>query len=818
MARVFIWLLRSFIALVMLTGLTGILVYWLATRSVPDYSTRFQVSGLTAPVEIVRNNANVPHIFGQTDEDVLFGLGFAHAQDRLWQMTLLRRTAQGRLSELFGQRAVQTDDLLRRLDLYNLAVRSVDVQDAATKAGLNAYAAGVNAWLTQINARALGRGAPEFFLFSNAVAPWQPADSIAVGKLMALRMTEHLEGEVLRARLSMLLPDDRVRDLMPDIPGAGVAELPKYAELFSIAPTRSAMAARPFLSPARPRGLAGASNGWAAAPSRSATGSTLLAGDLHADLSAPTVWYLARLDLATGAVIGATFPGIPAILLGRNENIAWSVTAAHADDQDIFIERINPDAPEEYLTPDGFRPFETRQSVISIRDGAPATLTLRWTENGPVLPGGHFNLHGITPPGHVAALSWTGLSPHDTSLSGFFHLMQAQSVQDALQLGSNFIAPAQNLIVADAGRIALQTLGVIPRRSADHQTQGRMPAPGWRNENRWRGRLNYAANPSFVDPVGGIVGNTNNKILDRPFPLHVSHSWGDSQRVQRWRRLMQAREVHTRESFVETQLDTVSITARNLLPLIARDLWFEGQTAAQGTPERRRQRALQLLADWNGEMNEHLPEPLIYAAWLRALNQRLIQDELGPLSGAFTHADPLFVERVFRDVGGAGAWCDVIQSTESETCTQTARVALDSALLELTETYGENIESWRWGDAHQAKHDHAVLGELPILSWLVNIRQSTSGGDHTLQRARTSGDASDPYANVHASGYRGVYDLADPDSSLFITATGQSGHPLSRHYDDLGELWRRGEYIPMSLDPALARAAAVGVTHLEPMQ
>ena len=279
---------------------------------------------------------------------------------------------------------------------------------------------------------------------------------------------------------------------------------------------------------------------------------------------------------------------------------------------------------------------------------------------------------------------------------------------------------------------------------------------------------------------------------------------------------MQSREVHTRDSFIEAQLDPVSFTARSLLPLIGADLWFTGQAAPEGTPERQRQIALALLADWNGEMNEHMPEPLIYAAWLRALQERLIRDELGPLAEEFKHVEPLFIERVYRDIDGAAAWCDIRQSAPRETCTDMARLALDDALIWINERYGGSLESLRWGDAHQATHDHPVLGEVPVLRYFVNIRQSTSGGDNTLQRGRTSGEGPDPFQNVHGAGFRGVYDFADPNSSVFIISTGQSGHFLSRHYDDMAQLWRRGEYVPMSLDVNLARAAAVGVTRLMP--
>lgn len=818
MATLFRWLLRLFLGLAALVFGTVLIGYWFAARSLPDYDATYTASELTAPVEIVRDHANVPHIFGDADTDVFFGLGFAHAQDRLWQMMLLRRTAQGRLSELFGARTVKTDELLRRLDLYSRAVDSVEALPLPTQLALRAYAAGINAWVAEVNADARGRGAPEFWLFSPEIAPWQPADSVAIVKLMALQLSPHLREEVLRAQASLILDEDRLADILPDAPGPGVAALPDYASLFPGAgfPRVAEAAPDPFLSPIAPRGLAGASNAWAAAPKRSAAGGTLLANDPHLGLTAPSIWYLARLELSSGGVIGGTIPGIPAVLVGRSDKLGWGLTTAYLDDIDIYIEKLNPENPEEVLTPDGWKPMRKRSSIIRVKDSDPITITQRWTENGPVIPGSHYELGSVTPPGHVTSLAWTVLSDRDTSLHAALQLMRAQSVDEAIAAGEQYVAPAQNLTLADRNTIAMKTIGAMPRRDAAHQSKGRLPSPGWLPENRWQGMLGYDANPQFVAPQGGILGNTNNKTVERPFPLHVSYLWGDTQRIQRWRFLMQNREVHTRESFIEAQLDTVSPTARALLPLIAADLWFTGEAAPEGTPERLRQRALQLLAEWNGEMNEHLPEPLIYAAWIRALQDRLARDELGPLISRFTHVEPLFIERVFRDTDGASAWCDIQQSAPVETCQDMARLALDDALVWISERYGTALESLRWGDAHEAAHDHTVLGDVPVLGWLVNIRQSTSGGDNTLQRGVTKGTGPNPFLNVHGAGYRGVYDFADPDSSVFVISTGQSGHPLSRHYDDLGELWRRGEYVPMALDPDLARAAAVGVTHLLP--
>ena len=820
MLTTFRWLIRLLTGLIVIGLAAAVITYYFLQRSLPDYNEDFTLPGISAPVEIVRNNADVPHIFGATDDDVFFALGFAHAQDRLWQMTMLRRTVQGRLSEVFGNRTLKVDELLRRLDLYTLSLSSVAAQDAPTLAALEAYSSGVNAWIEQVNAAARGRGAPEFFLFSNEIAAWSPADSIAIIKLMALQLSSHLETEVLRAQMSLILPDDRLRDILPDDPTSAVIALPDYASLMpgpfpAPAKTRMAYLDSP-LSPFHSAAFAGASNAWAAMPGRSAAGGALLANDPHLGFSAPSTWYLARLELQSGGVIGATIPGMPLVLIGRSDQLGWGITSSYLDDQDLVIERLNPDNPQQYMTATGPKDFVTRRTIIQVRDETPVTITQRWSESGPILPGTHYDLGSVTPEGHVAALEWTALSGADTSMTSAMRLMKAQNVAEALAAGELFVAPSQNLTLVDTQGIAMQTIGAMPARDQGHRTKGRMPAPGWEGMNRWTGTLPYADNPRVENPTSGLLGNTNNKTVDRPFPLHVSYDWGDTQRIQRWLTLMKAREVHTRESFIEAQLDTVSPTERTLLPLIGADLWFTGDAAPEGTPERRRQTALGLLAEWNGEMNEHLPEPLIAAAWLRAVQDRVIRDELGPMAGQFTHVAPVFLERVFRNTGGAAVWCDIIQSAVVETCTDIARTALDEALLRLGETYGANIESWRWGDAHQAMQDHPVLGEVPILRYFVNIRQSTSGGDNTLLRGRTRGTGDNPYVNVHGAGYRGVYDFADPDSSVFIISTGQSGHPLSRYYDDLSVLWRSGEYIPMSLDPDLARAAAVGVTVLTP--
>lgn len=821
MTRVFSILLIIFAVAVAL-ALGGVaVVYYLASQSLPDYDRQFSVNGTSGRVEIVRDNRAVPHIFSEVENDVYFGLGFAHAQDRLWQMLMLRRTAQGRLSELFGADTLRVDELLRSLELYRVAQATATYQTPETLAILESYSAGVNARLAAIQQETQGRGAPELMLFKPAIAPWTPVDSIAVLKLLALQLSDKASVEVLQARLSLILAPERLADIFPREQGKPIMDLPDYASVFGAdMPELAASEAPPDhpLYPIRPVGMAGASNAWAVMAKRSATGGTLLANDPHLSLTAPTIWMLARLQFPEGGVIGGTIPGIPSILVGRNQSFAWGVTTSYLDDQDFLIEKLNPDNPEEYLTPDGYKPFERRDVIIEVKDEPGVTVPVRRSRHGPIIPKRHWKLENILPSGHVAALSWTALEPNDRTIEGALRTMRSRSIAEARAALAITVAPAQNVVMADRDGIALQTTGRAPRRDPAHTSQGRIPAPGWLAQNSWQGFLPSSENPSVVNPESGVIANTNNRLVDREFPNHWSYDWGDDQRIQRAERMLNGREFHTLDSFIEIQTDTVSPSARSLLPLIGRDLWWSGQPAAQGTTDRLRQQALELLANWNGEMSEHDPEPLIYANWVRKLQRRLVIDEVGALSEDLIRLRPLFLERVYRDIDGASAWCDVVQTSRSEDCVEIARVSLDEALLELTETYGGRMESWRWGDAHQALHNHEVLGSLPLLRWFVNIRQDTPGGDNTLLRGQTLGRGAEPFLNVHAAGYRAIYDLADPEASVFVIATGQSGHFLSRHYDDFSQTWRRSEYVPMALDPVLARSGNEGVTVLMPRE
>ena len=326
----------------------------------------------------------------------------------------------------------------------------------------------------------------------------------------------------------------------------------------------------------------------------------------------------------------------------------------------------------------------------------------------------------------------------------------------------------------------------------------------------WRRRTS----PQIRDPLEGAVAAANNRNTDAAYPNHLGYDWAPPYRIRRILKELQGRRFHSRDSFVALQADAVSEMARAVLPLIARDLWWREAVPPE---EGLRGEALALLADWNGEMDQHSPEPLIFSEWMARLTHRLAADELGALEREVAGPRPLFVERVFADIGGASVWCDVTKTPESETCPQVAAAALDEALAHLVRQYGRNIAGWRWGSAHRAVHRHMPLGYSDWLGLIVNIEQETSGGNHTLLMGQSPGAGSRPFENVHAAGLRVVYDFADLNRSVWVISTGQSGHPFSRWYDHLSELWARGDMIPMSMNDEDAESGSIGTMVVTPL-
>lgn len=781
-ARIGIGLLAC---VLLLAGTAG----WLARASLPQVSGQLLIAGLEHPVTIVRDADAIPHVTAATEADAYLAMGFLHGQDRLWQMELNRRIGQGRLAEILGEAALPADRYLRLLGLARQADTALAQLPPATRILLEAYAAGVNGAIA-------GYGwalPPEFLLLRHRPEPWRPVDSLLFQKLMALDLSGNWREELLRARLAQQVTPAQLADLWPGQPPGSPITMATLAEL----PLDRLAAALPE---APPPGVG--SNVWVADGSRTASGLPLLANDPHLQLQAPGHWYLAQLEAPGLAVIGATLPGLPFVVLGRNRDIAWGFTNTGSDTQDLFVERSDPGDPGRYLTPAGSAPFQTRSETIAVRDAAPVTLEVRETRHGPVISDLVPAASGVAGPGHALALAWTQLGGTDTTMTAGFAIGRADDWPAFTAAAEAYQGAQQNMAFADRrGGIGMISPGLVPiRRAGD----GRLPVPGWAGTYDWLGTIPPAELPRRALPAAGLLVNANNRLVDGSYPHLLTHDWDPPLRARRIEALLAAAPTLDTDRFAEIQLDVTSPLAIEFLPyLLASD------AAGRSRPD-----MVAALAAWDGRMSADRAEPLLFAAWYRELAAAIYADELGPLFPAFRGVRSDFMRRVLTDSRG---WCDDVGTPAVETCGQQAALAFEAAVAGLEHDLGPDWRRWRWGEAHPAVLAHRPFEQSAMLRDWFSLLVPVGGDSSTINVANPGVTREGtPFGAVHGAGYRAIYDLADLDRSRWITATGQSGHPLSRHYGDLTLAWQEGRYLTMTTQLEGFQDGALGVLHLGP--
>ncbi|MBC6404728.1 MAG: penicillin acylase family protein [Rhodospirillales bacterium] len=768
------WLWRGLGLLLLLPVAAIAGLYFWQRQSLPAQTGSKALPGLERNVSLSRSPEGLVFIEAGSEGDAAFALGYAHAQDRLLQMELMRRLAAGRLSEAVGSSTVKIDRMMRTLGLYRLAEENAARISPEAQALLQRYADGVNAFLTTRDGPL-----PLSFLMIGEPEPWRPADSIAWGRLMALILSQNYKKELLNAQLSQVLPEAKRRQLFPAYPDWAPAGASALRELQRQGHLNALYRVLPWEI-----GPKTASNAWAVAPRHSTTGGALLAGDPHLALRAPGHWYLARIETPGLTLSGATAPGTPFLLFGHNGRLAWTFTTTYGDTQDLFIEEIDPDNPGYYKTEEGWRPFETREETLRIAGAEPLTFTVRKTRHGPVLSDVVEEARDLYPGHRVLALAWSALQGDDRSAEGIYRLNRAPDVAAAIAALRDLDSPQQTVILADSrGSIALIAPGRVPiRRAGD----GLLPVPGAGGAYDWIGEVPYEALPRVVDPESGILLTANNRLVGDDYPYLIAAEWAHPGRAARIADLLAEKQRFSPEDMRKMQLDDLSYGARRLMQRL-----LQAELPAGA--------ALARLRKWDFRMDRKRPEPLIYSAWLRALERRLLIDELGEAAAPLLEGNAW---RVHSLLGADSLWCDNVATPAVETCDEQIAAALETALADLAEDYGDDMTGWRWGEAHFASFDHEVLRYIPVVNSLTGIDIATSGGQDTVNRAGS--DYALPldraFVDRHGPGYRAVYDTADPEASGFIVATGNSGNILSPHYGNLVESWRDGLLLPLPED------------------
>jgi len=762
LARILLALL--FLAAIVIAG--GYL--WLRS-SLPQTDGTIAVRGVNAAVTITRDAHGIPTIKAASDADAAFGLGYVEAQDRLFQMDLMRHYGAGRLSEWFGAAALDPDKSMRTLGLYRAAEAQYPLLSPELRAVFDAYAAGVNAYL------ASRRGAlpPEYQVLRVAAEPWKPVDSLVWGKLMDLQLTANYRQELSRARLAQRLNAEDLAVLYPDYdPQApmtlGALDLDKIL---------------PGLPPVLP-----ASNEWVVDGKRSESGKPILANDPHLGFATPGVWYLARIETPQETIAGVTSPGEPMIVIGHNTHIAWGFTTTGGDVEDVFIEKLDPADGTHYLTPDGSQAFTKRDEKILVKDGAPVTLTVRSTRHGPVIadPGG----------GQVLALEATWLQGEDRTPQALWDASHAHDWDGFRAAFKNAVAPEQNVAYADVdGHIGFIAPATVPIRA---QGDGTAPVPGWTGENEWTGTVPFDELPQGFDPPSGRFVAANNKIVPDSYRYMITRHWELPYRAQRITELLDRTPMQSPDTAAAMQADIASTAARQLLPLMF-----------QGTPQSAAgQEAVHRLRAWNQRMSRERAEPLLFIAWLREFNRQILADKLGPLFDSYWGLHPDVIQNILTNHPD---WCDNRETQAVETCPQQLGEALDRAIDGLTRRYGGDMSTWRWSTVHPASFPHAIWSRLPVIAGWLAVAIPDDGSFDTIDNATMfAGSEAQPFTAVHGTSMRMIVDMADPAAAQFMIAPGQSGNLLSSQYSDLLPVWRDVGYVRFSDD------ASGGVLTLAP--
>jgi penicillin amidase len=828
---------RSLVVIIVVAAAAGVAAWFYLRQSLPLVDGTVTVAGISGPVDIVRDADAIPHILASSKRDAFFGLGYVHAQDRLWQMEFQRRIGHGRLSEIFGAVALPQDRFLRTVGFGRAAHTAWAHLPDKARSEIEAYVAGVNAFIDTHRGRGLP---PEFTLLRFAPEPFTGADVLAWVKMMAWDLSANYSVEMMRHDIEARVGHDRAAELLPPYPEQGLSIVGGIGEAISTPAAAPASASR-TTAPARPaataisswasalasslasgdravtglllggqRNEALGSNNWVVDSTMTASGKPMLASDPHLATKVPSLWYLAHMSAGDFDVIGATLPGTPAVAIGRNRDIAWGETNVAADVEDLFLERL--DASGQSAEFQGtWEPIRTIVETITVKGADPVRVDVRITRHGPLVSDA-INANNAasktdpTPaPLEPLAFRWTALDDRDSTIVSFLKLNEARNWDEFTTALRDFDTPAQNFVYADVnGHIGYYAPGRIPvRKSGD----GSRPVEGWTGAAEWIGWIPFEELPHAFDPPNHFIVTANNRPMPAAYPHLVGSDYPNPYRAERITELLTAKRGLTPNDFRDIQVDTASLHAKALLPALL------AQVASEEPATRR---ALELLRQWSFDGRGDSGAEAVFQAWFLKLAPALVGDELGPqalaaYAGRFSSITRLVTGVLSR---GSSPWCDNVNTPAQESCRDVVTTALVDAVADLEKRMGSDIGRWRWDGVHRAVFPHQGLDAVGLLRPILS-RSMPNGGDWSTVNVGPVA-AGSPYDQTSIPGYRQIVDLSPANDSRFLDAVGQSGHVLSRHYDDFLADWQTVRHRRMRMDRPSIEDGAIGRLRLLP--
>jgi penicillin amidase len=750
----------------------------LLLRPLPTIDADARLLGLHERVEVLRDKYGVPHVFATDPHDVFFAQGYVTAQDRLWQMDLYRRAAQGRLAEVLGEPALESDRFMRTLGLGRAARLDLSAISDEARGVLDAYMEGVNKFIQQH-----GESLPlEFAILGYRPEPWTVLDTLAIAKLQLYDAAGNYTQELLRASIAARLGPEVLATLLPDASTNAVADDARAWAI--VAPELS-----PGFAGGGPSALASVlggagqglgSNCWALSGARTATGKPLLAGDPHLPVRNPSIWYEVALDAGDLHVIGFSIPGVPGVVIGHNDRIAWSFTYAYADTQDLFVERQDPTDLRRFEFAGRMENATFLREVIAVKGRAdPVVLDVVVTRHGPILT------PVLREQKAQLALRWAALEGSRT-VEAVLGMGRARSFGEFRAAAGLFVGAALSACYADVdGHIGYLLVGRLPDRTAG---DGRLPVPGWTGQYEWRGLRSADDNPFLFDPPGGVVLNANNRPVDRATETGWEGEWDPGFRYAFLRAALTDLRGADVARFRSLQTDITSLPVQR----------FRATLLAARAASPLAVDAQALVREWDGLLGVDSAAAAVYEAWLVRMCERTFRDKLGqPLYEQYlADGRPTFALYDLLGSPSSTWFADLATGAAGDRDAIAAR-ALEDAVRDLTKRLGGAPASWRWGDLHTVSFEHPLSGAKPLDAVLTIGPVRRPGDGYSPNNGAYS--LLSPFALRSHASERQIVDLADVDASLSIIPTGQSGQPFSPHWGDQTRLWANGEYKPMTL-------------------
>ena len=796
-------LIGSLLTLAVLGVALVIFFYYLITKSYPTTSGTVDVAGVQGSVKIYRDEYGVPHIMAESEYDAYFAVGYVHAQDRLWQMELMRRAGEGRLAEVLGEPALKIDRMFRTLGIWQQALKIAPTIDEKTRTALQAYADGVSSFIETHK----GEYPIEFDLLDIEPEPWKIEHSVMISRLMAWELNYSRWVDITLAELVERFGEVKAAEIFPTWPEGAPVIVPYELRGKKVADLGKQLlqADQAFRTLMGNDGLETGSNAWVIAGSRSETGKPILANDPHLMFSVPGRWYELHVMASGLDVAGASIAGAPFVVIGRNQHVAWGVTNAMVDDEDFYVEQVDSiQHPTRYRFNNAWRPLEQQVDTILVKNGPPVLLTVYRTHRGPIV-------NRIEPSAELSqnllSMRWMG---HEMSNEGgaFYRLNRAGNWSEFLEGLKYFAVPAQNFVYADdQGNIGYHTGGRIPIRSTKSPT---LLFPGWTDQYDWKGFVPFEEMPQVLNPTEGFIATANNKIVADSYPHYISNLWEPHWRISRITEVLRSQPIFSVEDLQRLQLDVFSPHARELVPIILNA--FETKTVTD--PDVRT--ALSYFRNWNCEMKSDDVPTTLFQAFFVQMVQNTFEDEMGPELIALydTLASvPMSVLTMLMKKGSS-VWFDNVKTPQTESMADIIRQSLEDALHGLKTTYGGELKEWQWGTVHQVEFPH-VFGANDLLRRVFNLGPYPVGGSHsTVNQADYR--LKKPFLNHIGPSTRQIFDLSDVNNGRAVTPPGQSGQVFHRHYDDQIQLWLNGGYRRMRLDSSSVENSKYDLLLLRP--